>query len=144
MRRLLKAAITAALLYEGYESRAEVSVTLTDDEEIHILNKQYRNVDRPTDVLSFPLNEAGETDDDGDDTDALGDIVISVERAAKQAEEYGHSLDRELAFLAVHSTLHLLGYDHETPDEERDMFSRQEAILDSMGLSRRGKAVKSD
>jgi len=136
-RRLLKAAVCAALDSEGYEERAEVSIVICDDEHIHELNKEFRDVDRPTDVLSFPT---GDTDDDIRTSRAvpIGDIVISLERAYVQAAEYGHSIERELAFLCVHSVLHLLGYDHEQSEAaEKEMFSRQELILSAMGLARR-------
>ena len=127
MRMLVKRAITAALWQEGYRGSAEVSVTFTDDEAIRELNKQFRDKDASTDVLSFPMDE--------DDT--LGDIVISVEHAIAQAEEYGHPLEREIAFLTVHSVLHLLGWDHErSEDEEKAMFLRQEEILSSIGQKR--------
>ena len=109
----------------------EVSVTLTNNEYIHTLNKQYRGIDRPTDVLSFALNESEEPDvEDGPDVNVLGDLVISVERAKEQAADYGHSVKREIAFLTVHGMLHLLGYDHErsTADEE-DMCRRQREIV---------------
>jgi len=134
-KRLLKAAVTAALDSEGYEGRAEVSIVICDDEHIHELNKEFRDVDRPTDVLSFPTG-----DDDMRTSRAvpIGDIVISLERAYAQAAEYGHSIERELAFLCVHSVLHLLGYDHEQSEAaEKEMFSRQELILSAMGLARR-------
>ena len=134
-KRLLKAAGTAALDSEGYEGRAEVSIVICDDEHIHELNKEFRDVDRPTDVLSFPTG-----DDDMRTSRAvpIGDIVISLERAYAQAAEYGHSIERELAFLCVHSVLHLLGYDHEQSEAaEKEMFSRQELILSAMGLARR-------
>jgi len=133
-KRLLKAAVTAALDSEGYEGRAEVSIVICDDEHIHELNKEFRDVDRPTDVLSFPTG-----DDDMRTSRAvpIGDIVISLERAYAQAAEYGHSIERELAFLCVHSVLHLLGYDHEQSEAaEKEMFSRQELILSAMGLER--------
>ena len=127
---LIKSAILAALEYEAVEGEREISVPLTDNETIHQLNKEYRDVDRPTDVLSFPM------DDDGEDM-VLGDVVISLEKAMEQAEEYGHSLEREIAFLCVHSVLHLLGYDHETGEEdEKEMFRRQEEILRKMGQTR--------
>lgn len=135
LRNTIRAAITAALAHEGYVGRAEVSVTITDDEEIHILNNQYRGVDRPTDVLSFPLDEPDELGAGGDAA-VLGDIVISLERAQAQAEEYGHSLRREVAFLTVHSVLHLLGYDHMTEEDENNMFARQREILDEMKITR--------
>ncbi len=134
LKHLLHSAIRAALEYEGFERPAEVSVTLVDNAAIHVLNREQRGVDRPTDVLSFPLFD----DDFGDgEFCALGDIVLSMERAAEQAKEYGHSLKREVAFLTVHSMLHLLGYDHETsPEDEVDMFRRQEEILTRMGIGR--------
>lgn len=125
--RLMGQAVRATLAYEHYDQKAEVSLTFTDDKTIHAFNLQYRGVDRATDVLSFPIEEP----------DTLGDIVISLERARAQAEEYGHSFARETAFLCVHSMLHLLGYDHErSPQEEADMFDRQEKILLRMGLPR--------
>ena len=134
LKHLLHSAIRATLAYEAFERPAEVSVTLVDNVAIHVLNRERRGVDRPTDVLSFPLFD----DDFGDDEYcALGDIVLSMERAAEQAKEYGHSLKREVAFLTVHSMLHLLGYDHETsPEDEADMFRRQEEILERMGIGR--------
>ena len=147
-RALVKRAITAALDYEQFEGAAEVSVTFVDNEAIRELNRDYRGKDAPTDVLSFPLYEDDEDFDDGfvlppdmeEDEEAptaIGDIVISVERAKAQAEEYGHSFDRELAFLAVHSTLHLLGYDHErSEDEDKEQRRRQEEILASIGQVR--------
>ncbi len=136
LRRLVKRAVLAVLDFEDFGRRAEVSVTFTDNEGIHALNREYRNVDRPTDVLSFPLSDGEDYDTDGDAV-LLGDIVISLERAQTQAEEYGHSFEREVAFLTVHSMLHLLGYDHETsPENERDMFARQDEILMSAGMTR--------
>ncbi len=136
LRRLVKAAIGATLDFEDFTADCEVSVTFTDNDKIHALNREYRNVDRPTDVLSFPLYE-GNDFGQAFGTVALGDIVLSLEKAKSQAEEYGHSFEREVAFLTVHSTLHLLGYDHETSEEdEKDMFARQNAIMDAMGLSR--------
>lgn len=137
--RLLEAVLQAAAEAEGL-SDAEVCVTLTDDDRIHELNRTWRGIDRPTDVLSFPLREPGEGEtavhEAPEGPEPLGDIVISVPRAAEQAAQYGHSFERELAFLAVHGFLHLLGYDHQTPDEEREMFARQEAILEQFGLRR--------
>lgn len=118
----------------SYEDIAEinVSVLICDDEEIHTLNKNFRGIDRPTDVLSFPMY-----DDDGNlDEDELGDIVISLERAKEQSIEYGHSLEREIAFLTAHSMLHLFGYDHIEEDEQKEMFRKQEEILCKLGLTR--------
>nr|WP_206529468.1 rRNA maturation RNase YbeY [Brevibacillus sp. SYP-B805] len=126
------------------EVSGEVVITIVDDARIHELNREYRGVDRPTDVLSFALNEAGEEEPDifldeseaDDYPNMLGDIVISLPRARAQAEEYGHSLERELCFLTVHGFLHLLGYDHGSPDEEKEMFGRQEEVLQAIGLTR--------
>lgn len=133
IKRLIVSAAAAALEYENFGGRAEVSVTLCGDGRIRELNRDYRGIDRVTDVLSFPLFDEEE---DGGKT-PLGDIVIDVDRAAAQAHEYGHSFEREIAFLTVHSMLHLLGYDHEEGKaEESEMFARQEAILSSMGLER--------
>ena len=139
LKMLLRRAVDATLAYEQYGNPCEVSITLTDNEKIHALNKQYREVDKPTDVLSFPLVDfEGEGCEPAADEPmvSLGDIVISLEKAADQAEEFGHSLDREVAFLCVHSMLHLLGYDHELgEDEDADMRRRQRAIMDMLGLT---------
>lgn len=133
LKKLIVSAVAESLKYEEFEEKCEVSVTLTDNESIHILNREYRDVDRPTDVLSFPIFDE---DDLGGKT-VLGDIVLSLEKAQSQAVEYGHSFEREVAFLVVHSMLHLLGYDHEEGKaEESEMFSRQEAILSKLGLAR--------
>jgi len=128
LRRTVKGAVEAALRREGRPGAA-VSVTLVDDGKIRELNRIYRGKDRVTDVLSFPLAE-------GPEDPFLGDIVISAERAREQAREFGHSLRRELAFLAVHGALHVLGRDHQTPDEERAMFALQEAVLRGQGIVR--------
>ena len=112
---------------------AEVSVTLTDDAHIHKLNREYRGVDRPTDVLSFALTEGGPA------REILGDLVLSVERVAAQAEEYGHSLRREAAFLTVHGMLHLLGYDHIEDEDREEMEAEQRAVMDALGISREEK-----
>jgi len=123
----------------------EVALTFVDDARIHELNREYRGIDRPTDVLSFAMLEGDEPDivfDDPEDGNSdplsgmLGDIVISLERAKAQSEEYGHSLEREIGFLFVHGFLHLLGYDHQTPEEEAVMFAKQEEILRRAGLTR--------
>ena len=138
LRHLLKKAIRTALLCENFRRDAEISLTFTDNEGIRELNRSYREKDAATDVLSFPLYDfhAGETPL-GEGRVELGDIVLSLERAAEQAEELGHSFEREAAFLCVHSVLHLLGYDHELSEEdEKDMFFRQEEILKIMKLER--------
>ena len=139
LKMLLRRAIEETLAYEQYRNDVQVSVTLTNDEGIHELNARFRGVDAPTDVLSFPLFDyEGETDEPPIDEveNMLGDIVLNLDRAHTQAEEFGHSFEREAAFLTVHSMLHLLGYDHETGEEdEADMRARQSAIMDKMGLS---------
>lgn len=117
-------------------SNGEVSVTLVDDKVIQELNRRYREVDRPTDVLSFPMEDDFPFPDETESVPLLGDVVISVERAVAQAQEYGHSLEREVGFLATHGFLHLLGYDHDDAEAETRMFSRQEEVLSSLGLSR--------
>ena len=131
LRMLLRRAILEALDYEGVQIRdVEVSMTFTDNEGIRELNREHRNIDRPTDVLSFPMFEADE-----EPQGMLGDIVISLERAREQADTYGHSFEREVAFLCVHSMLHLLGYDHELGEEEdADMRRRQREIMARLGL----------
>ena len=138
MKMLVRASVLATLDYEGYESECELSVTFTDNDGIQAVNKEYRGIDRATDVLSFPLTdfEGGEEPPADEPTVSLGDIIISLERAKEQAEEFGHSFEREVAFLTVHSTLHLLGYDHELSEEDdADMRQRQREILENMGLS---------
>ena len=138
MKMLIREAVETTLDFEDFQNHCEVSVTFTDNEGIHELNKKFREVDKPTDVLSFPLFDfEGETDEPPVDEimSNLGDIVISLERAKEQAEEYGHSFEREVAFLCVHSMLHLLGYDHETSDEDDvEMRSKQTEIMTIMGL----------
>ena len=138
LKKLVRFAIEATLAYEEIARDLEVSVTFTDDEGIRKLNRNFRKIDRATDVLSFPLFDfEGEGDALSDELDdMLGDIVLSLERAEAQAEEYGHSFEREVAFLTVHSMLHLLGYDHETSEEdELDMRRRQTAIMEMLGLA---------
>ena len=139
MQMLIRKTILETLDYEGMKNDAEVSVTFVDDEGIRELNKKFRNMDKPTDVLSFPLLDyEGESEEPFFDElcHNLGDIVISLERAMAQANEFGHSFEREVAFLTAHSMLHLLGYDHELSDEDdRIMRDRQNAVMDRMGLS---------
>ena len=131
VRMLIRRCCNAVLVNENFEGSAEISVRFVDDEIIHELNREYRHVDRSTDVLSFPLGENG-VYDINHDTGAkiLGDIVISMQHAVMQADLYGHSLQREIAFLTVHSMLHLLGYDHEAEGLERvRMREKEEAVL---------------
>ena len=136
LKMLIRRAVIATLEYEGYENDCEISLTLTDNAGIHAINKQFRNIDAPTDVLSFPLVEYEESEEPPvDDENMLGDIIISLEKAEEQANEFGHSFEREVAFLTVHSMLHLLGYDHVNSDEEdREMRSRQSDIMKALGL----------
>lgn len=139
LEALIEQVAALALEREDASPDSEISLTLTDDEGIRTLNRDYRRLDQPTDVLSFPLlEEAGdEPSVVGDEQDyLLGDIVISLERAVIQAGEYGHSLEREVGFLFIHGLLHLLGYDHDTPEGESDMREREEATLQAFGLVR--------
>ena len=140
VRMLVRRCCHAVLVQENFEGSAEISVTFVDDARIQELNKQHRNIDKATDVLSFPLGENG-VYDINTETGAkmLGDIVISMERAVAQAEEYGHPLQREVAFLTVHSMLHLLGYDHVNGGLEAvHMREKEEAVLTQLGLKRNG------
>lgn len=135
--KLVEDCARAALEEEDFEDDAEVSVTLVDNARIKEMNAEFREIDRETDVLSFPLGDENGFEVDPD-TDAilLGDIVISLEKAQSQAEEYGHSFKREVAFLITHSLFHLLGYDHMTEDEEKEMFAKQEKVLQQLGITR--------
>ena len=135
--KLIEKVISEALRYEGVNDNTEVSVTIVDNEEIRKINNKFRNIDRATDVLSFPLIDfdSESLPDDGSKI-YLGDIIISIERAKEQAKEYGHSIDREIGFLTAHSMLHLLGYDHMVPEEEKEMFAKQEEILNNLWLRR--------
>ena len=138
VRLLVRRCCNAVLTFEGFTEPAEISVTFVDDERIRELNRDYRNIDRSTDVLSFPLGEDGVYDKNLE-TGAclLGDIVISVETAIRQADEYGHSLQREIGFLTVHSMLHLLGYDHvDGGIEAVHMREKEEHVLTELGLKR--------
>ncbi|MEH7010103.1 rRNA maturation RNase YbeY [Neobacillus niacini] len=124
---------------ENVEDSSEVSVTFVSNERIHEINREYREKDAPTDVISFAMEELGEGEIEligAELPRVLGDIIISIPKAEEQAKEYGHSFIRELGFLAVHGFLHLLGYDHMEKAEEEKMFSRQKEILDAYGLTR--------
>ncbi|MDN4074802.1 rRNA maturation RNase YbeY [Fictibacillus terranigra] len=128
-----------AAVMEGIPDETELSVTFVTNERIHEINKQYRDKDTPTDVISFAMEEMGEGEMEITGADlprTLGDIIISVEIAKGQAEEYGHSFMRELGFLTVHGFLHLLGYDHMNEQDEKKMFGRQDQILNEYGLTR--------
>jgi len=141
---LCRRCIKATLQEEGIEPAVQISVLVSDDKGIREINKEFRDKDVPTDVLSFPafVYTPGKFEPNMADLDPetgclyLGDIVISSERAVAQAEEYGHETTRELAYLMVHATLHLLGYDHEEPEEQQEMRRREEHILAELGLSR--------
>lgn len=138
IRLLIRRCCHAVLEEENFTDDAEVSITFVDNERIHQLNAEYRNVDRETDVLSFPMGENGEYDTNYDTgAKILGDIVISVEKAMEQAKMYNHSLQREIGFLTVHSMLHLLGFDHEQGGiEEVRMREKEETVLTKIGLKR--------
>ncbi|MBE6542818.1 MAG: rRNA maturation RNase YbeY [Ruminococcaceae bacterium] len=140
LKKAVRRAIRATLEYVDVRRMTEVSVTFTDNEKIHLLNKQYREKDAPTDVLSFPLIDWDSDEELPDDGSSffplvLGDIVISLEKAHAQAIEYDQSLIREVSFLTIHSTLHLLGYDHETsPEDEKEMFGIQDIVIGMLGI----------
>ena len=126
--------IVECLHYEGYDDNYEVSLSFVDNEEIHQLNRDFRGVDRATDVLSFPL-----LTDDFDieiEEESLGDIVISLERALEQSIEYNHSFDREVCFLVCHSMFHLLGYDHDTEENTKEMRKKEEDVLNKLNITR--------
>lgn len=139
VRSAVELAANAALKHENAESRF-LSVVLTTDENIHGYNREYRSVDRPTDVLSFPADE-------GDDLLAppdgfLGDIMISIPRAREQAKALGHSTEREILFLTVHGVLHLLGYDHMRPEDEQIMLPVQRSIVEGIELSVKNRSIR--
>ncbi len=138
-KKLVQNILNFAAAKENVEENSEVSVTIVTDKRIKEINREYRDKDMPTDVISFALEELGEEEIEivgGDMPRVLGDIIISVDRTKQQAEEYGHSFSRELGFLALHGFLHLLGYDHMEAEEEKKMFGRQKDILDEYGLKR--------
>ena len=131
----IEAVMKECLEYEGYSDDYEVSLSFVTNDEIKELNRNFRGIDKVTDVLSFPMM----TDDEFEieyEEESLGDIVISIERASEQAEEYGHSLEREICFLVCHSMFHLLGYDHMQEDEAKDMHAREKAVLEKLSITR--------
>jgi probable rRNA maturation factor len=137
--KMIEQLLNYAAEIEDVPQGAEVSVSFVDNEQIRIINRDYRGKDQSTDVISFALEEKGEGEIEivgADVPPLLGDIIISIPKAKEQAEEYGHSFMRELGFLAVHGFLHLLGYDHQTEEQEKTMFSKQEEILKRFGLTR--------
>lgn len=145
---LIKKVILAVLEYEGCPYETEVNIVLTDNEEIHKINREYRQIDRPTDVLSFPMIEyeaPGDFSKVEEDMSVfhpetgelmMGDIMISVDKITEQAKEYGHSQERELGFLVAHSMLHLCGYDHIKEDEREIMEAKQREIMEQLSLYR--------
>ena len=137
--RTLQGLLDVAAISEGVQNGTELSVTFVDNERIQEINRDYRDKDRPTDVISFALEEIGEGEIEilgGDMSRVLGDIIISIPKTKEQAKEYGHSFTRELGFLTVHGFLHLIGYDHEEEAGEVIMFSKQRDILEAYGLKR--------
>lgn len=138
MRKLIRLSCAAVLENQGFSDLAEVVVTFVDDAEIKKLNNEFRNIDKSTDVLSFPLGEGGEYDLNPETgAYSLGDVVISVEHAVAQSEEYGHSFERELAYLTVHSMLHLLGFDHVNGGDEAALMRKtEEEVMTVLGLTR--------
>lgn len=139
---LVTQVVDKVLDFEGCEEEYEVSISFVNNEEIRSLNMTYRGIDKATDVLSFPMLDFTEEEEEDDSDEyideelALGDIVISMEKTLEQSKEYGHSFNRELAFLLVHGMLHLLGYDHEVEASEGEIFEKQEKILEEMNLTK--------
>jgi len=137
MEQVLRSVLQKTAEVYDIKAHTEVSVVLSDDDYIQNLNRQYRGKDCPTDVLSFALNEGEEPDIiDGPEEVLLGDIIISLDTAVRQADEYGHSLERELAYLTVHGILHLLGYDHMNEEDKQEMRQEEEHILSLLGIQR--------
>lgn len=139
--KLIKDVVEKVLFEEKVLSDVDVYITLTNNQEIHKINKEYRDVDRPTDVLSFPMYERDEIyklkEETNDNVEKiLGDIIVSIEKVKEQALEYGHSFERELAYLVTHGMLHLLGYDHMIEEEQKIMRKREEEILGILKISR--------
>ena len=137
--KLFNDVVKESLRYEEFDPECEVSLSIVSNDEIQEINKQFREIDAPTDVLSFPLLtfEEGEQADVNENNEImLGDIIISIDKAKAQAEEYGHGLKRELAFLTAHSMLHLMGYDHMEEEEQKEMFKKQDDILNNLGITR--------
>lgn len=133
IRQKAQKTITEVLKVENFNENAEVSLSIVDKDTIHKLNKDYRNVDRETDVLSFPMDEEA-FDDEGNPIFLLGDIVICLDVARNQAAEFGHSLEREMMYLICHSTLHLLGYDHIEEDDKVKMRAKEKEVMKNLGV----------
>lgn len=128
IEKIVEKSIEAALKEIEFTDDYEVSVSFVGDEEIHELNRDYRGVDRTTDVLSFPM--------DDEFTNMLGDIVININKVIEQAKEYGHSEKREISYLTVHSTLHLMGFDHEEEEDKKDMRAVEDRVMENLEISR--------
>ena len=129
--------VKETLKYENFTDNTEISITIVTNDEIKKINSKFRNIDRPTDVLSFPMIDFANGEiPDFSEIIILGDIIINIDKALLQADEYGHSLERELGFLTAHSMLHLLGYDHMEAEDEKIMFKKQKEILNNVGLKR--------
>lgn len=133
IREKAEKTIMEVLRVENISENAEVSLSIVDKEIIHKLNKDYRNVDRETDVLSFPMDEEG-FDNEGNPLILLGDIVICLDVAEEQASDFGHSLEREMTYLICHSTFHLLGYDHIEEDDKKVMRSKEKEVMKNLGV----------
>ncbi|AEV68084.1 rRNA maturation RNase YbeY [Acetivibrio clariflavus] len=142
MEELVRKAVNISLSIENFSIPSEISIMFVDNQHIREINREHRKIDKPTDVLSFPIvdmydgvinSDSGDFDLD-EDLLLLGDIIISLEMTKAQAEEYGHSFERELAFLVTHGVFHLLGYDHDTPEREEKMISKQYAVLKTLNL----------
>lgn len=138
---IIEKVVQAVLEEENVLRELDVNITITNNEEIHKINKEYRNVDRPTDVLSFPMFSREEIptlkeNANNDVEEILGDIIISIPKVKEQAEEYGHSFTRELAYLTTHGMLHLLGYDHMIDEEKEEMRAKEEKILEKLKITR--------
>ncbi|ABO50992.1 protein of unknown function UPF0054 [Desulforamulus reducens MI-1] len=134
--KLVESVVKVSLESEGYSPDAEVGLIFVDDNYIRSLNAEYRGIDKATDVLSFALNEGEEMPEEEEAEDLLGDIVISLPTAQRQAAEYGHSFNREVAYLTAHGSLHLLGYDHMTEEDRQVMRQKEEGILERLGINR--------
>ena len=139
--KIIKDVVKCVLKQEKIKHTVDVYITLTNNEEIHAVNKEYRDVDRPTDVLSFPMYEREEIEllkskKQDDVEEILGDIIISIPKVIEQAEEYGHSYERELAYLTTHGMLHLLGYDHMIEEEKKEMREHEETVLSILNILR--------
>ena len=138
LKMLMRASVLATLAYEDYRQKCEVSITFTDNEGIRAVNREYRNIDKETDVLSFPMFEKSEIEDvkNTEYRESLGDIVISIERVKEQALEYEHSFEREFAYMLVHGFYHLMGEDHIEEDDKKIMREKEENVLSKLQISR--------